>query len=201
MSGDAYKALILFGSSGSSLKKVAAETAADIAQMALVKAVWEGAEAAAMYALYFFSHNPDHLRSAIHHGKAALGYGLAAAVAGGAGRAIAGNAFASDSGAGGGGSGATGSDATQYAPFKYNSGAPIPASQAFAQGSRSLASKDDINRLSAAIESLHQKIGSVSKDEIITSNPNAVGTSLQEAIQRHHPIRGDITSLGSTGLA
>lgn len=184
--GEAYKALILYGSSGTSLRKVAAETAASIAQMSLVKSVFEFAEAAAMYGLYWYTGNPKYLKSAIDHTKAGAGYAVAAAVAGGIGRAAAGNLF-SNSASGGGGGGAGGeNDGPQYRPFNYGSGTS-PSSSAFGGGSR--------DHVLVEIRDHLRAMRSVPAGTVVAwgaeQNPMAFGDGLSSALDSSHPIGRD----------
>lgn len=102
--GSVVKNFVLFGTAGMSFKKFAAEVIASIAQMAVVKAVWEGAEAAAMFALAWFTGNPKFLKSAHEHLWAAGAYAAVAGAAIGIGRGVAGKSFAQ---AGGGGTAAS----------------------------------------------------------------------------------------------
>lgn len=109
--GQAAYAFVLYGNSGTSVRKFAAEVIASIAQMATIQALWEGAQALAMLALNFFWPDPRYIKSAIAHGQAAAAYGLIAAGAIGIGRGVAGGEFA-QGGAGGnrfGGGGGSGS--------------------------------------------------------------------------------------------
>src|SRR5437588_7936653 len=90
--GSAVKSFILLGSSGTTFRKFAAEVIASIAEMAVVKAVWELAEGFAALARAFFG-DPKAGAEAHAHFVAAAIYGTIAGVAAIAGRAIAGNAF------------------------------------------------------------------------------------------------------------
>lgn len=105
--GQAAYAFVLYGDSGTNLKKMAAQVIASIAQMATVKAIWELAEGFAMLALNFFWPDPKLTASAVAHFKAAAIYGGMAAIAIGAGRMVAGDAFQQASGTGGGGAGSS----------------------------------------------------------------------------------------------
>lgn len=100
--GQALHAFVLFGSAGTSVRKVTAEVLAGIAQMAATKAIYHLAEGFAALAMAFFG-VPNAGPSAVAHFKAAAIYGLVAGVAAVAGRGVAGNAFNGASGGGGGG--------------------------------------------------------------------------------------------------
>ena len=86
--GQAVKAFVLFGSSGGSFRKFAAEVIATLAQMAAVQAIWEAAQAAAMWAIFYFTGSPAAAQSAVWHTSAAITYGLAAGALALTGRAI-----------------------------------------------------------------------------------------------------------------
>jgi hypothetical protein len=98
--GHAARSYVLFGTAGTSLRKFAAETIASVVQMSAVKALFEAAEAAAMYALFYFTGSAKFLKSAKEHGLAALLYGGVALTGAGIGRVVAGNAFREGAGAG-----------------------------------------------------------------------------------------------------
>lgn len=99
---------ILYGNTaGQSAKKAAAGIIASVAQMAVVKAVFELAEGFAALARGWLFGDPAAFKSATMHFKSAATYGIVAGIAAGAGRAIAGDAFADSGGGGGGGSGSS----------------------------------------------------------------------------------------------
>ena len=98
--GQMVHAWVLLGEGAGSFRKFAAEVIASVAQMAIVKAVFEAAEALAMLALAYFTGNPKYIASAKAHGLAALAYGAVGGVAAGAGRGIAGDLFKQPSGGG-----------------------------------------------------------------------------------------------------
>lgn len=106
--GQAVRAFVLYGSAGTSVRKVTAEILASVAQMAAVKAIFELAEGFAALALAFFG-IPNAGPSAQAHFIAAATYGAIAGVAAVAGRAVAGDSFTKQAGAGGstGGGGGT----------------------------------------------------------------------------------------------
>lgn len=91
--GEAVRAFVLFGSTGGSFRKFAAEVIASVAQMAAVQAIFELAQGFAMSALAWFTGNPKYAASATQHYIAAGVFGAIAGVAAVAGRAVAGNAF------------------------------------------------------------------------------------------------------------
>lgn len=95
--GQAVHAFVLFGSAGTSVRKVTAQVLASVAQMAAVKAVFELAEGFAALALAFFG-IPNAGPSASAHFAAAAVYASIAGVAALAGRAVAGNSFNNDGG-------------------------------------------------------------------------------------------------------
>jgi hypothetical protein len=217
--GNAAKAWVLFGTIGGSFRKFAAETIAAIVQMAVVQAIFEGAQAAAMYGLFYFTGNANFLKSAISHGEAALTFGIVAAVAAPIGRGVAGNLFQQDQqqqGVAGGGSGS--GNGGGYQPFNYNS-STFSASQAGAPGSRTGNVLADVlkevaasnNRVAdghaqvaAAINyntQVMRGIDSIPPGDMIRQNPYAVGDSLEDAIQSTHPIGKTIASMGSRGIA
>lgn len=111
--GNAVRAFVLFGSAGGGFRKFAAEVIASVAQMAVVQALWEMAQWAAMVALLYFTGNPKYALAAGAHLTAAIIYGAVGGVAMVAGRAMAGNAFKNETsgayGSSGGTNGATGS--------------------------------------------------------------------------------------------
>jgi hypothetical protein len=113
--GDAVKAFVLFGSTGGSFRKFAAEIIASVAQMATVQAVFELAQGLAMEALFWFTGNPKYQQSATVHFVSAAAFGAIAGVAAVAGRAVAGNSF-KDQGAAGSGSGGGGTGSASVAP-------------------------------------------------------------------------------------
>lgn len=112
--GEAVSAFVLFGNAGVGLRQFTAELIANIAQMAAVQAIWELAQGFAMLAMNFFWPDPRLTAAATMHFHAAAIYGGLAAIAAGAGRAIAGNSFsAGASGGGGGGGNASTSNANE----------------------------------------------------------------------------------------
>lgn len=98
----ALGAFILYGSAGTSFRKFAAEVIAAIAQMAVVKAIFELAEGLAALARGFFFGDPKAAEEATLHFHSAAMYGAIAGIAALAGRAVAGNSFQSATGSGGG---------------------------------------------------------------------------------------------------
>jgi hypothetical protein len=94
--GDAVKAFVLFGSTGGSLRKFAAEMIASIAAMAAVQAVYELAQGLAWTALNYFFPNPKYAEAAAAAFASAAVFGSIAGVSVVAGRALAGNAFSND---------------------------------------------------------------------------------------------------------
>lgn len=104
--GNVLHSFILFGSAGTSFRKFAAEVIASVAQMAVVKAVFELAEGFAALARAFFG-DPRAAAEATMHFKSAAIYGTIAGVAAVIGRGVAGDSFnkqSSGGGSGGGGS-------------------------------------------------------------------------------------------------
>src|ERR1043165_1783117 len=65
---------IRFGTAGTSFKKFATDVISSVAQMAIVKSIFEFAEAAAMYALFWFTGNPKFAKSGREHLLAAAAY-------------------------------------------------------------------------------------------------------------------------------
>lgn len=110
--GQAAAAWVLYGDSGTSVRKVTAEVLASIAQMAATKAIYHLAEGFAALALAFFG-IPNAGLSASAHFKAAAIFGTVAGIAAVAGRAVAGNSFSQT----GGGQG-SGNSTTQAAPAR-----------------------------------------------------------------------------------
>lgn len=107
--GAVVEAWVLYGSAGTSVRKVTAQILAGVAQQAAVKAVFELAEGFAALAMAFFG-VPNAGPSASAHFTAAAIYGSIAAVAAVAGRAVAGDAFKQQAsgGTGSGGNSRTG---------------------------------------------------------------------------------------------
>lgn len=114
--GEAVRAFVLFGTAQGGFRKFAAEVIASIAQMAVVQAIWEGAQGLAMLALTWFTGNPKYAASAGAHFAAAAAYGIVAGVAVPLGRAVAGNTFQQDGG-GGAGSGSDSGQPNQLNPL------------------------------------------------------------------------------------
>jgi hypothetical protein len=105
--GQVVEAWVLYGSAGTSVRKVTAQILAGVAQQAAVKAVFELAEGFAALALAFFGmHNA--VPSAAAHFAAAAIYGSIAGIAAVAGRAVAGDAFKQQSSTTGSGSSSRG---------------------------------------------------------------------------------------------
>jgi hypothetical protein len=86
------QSFVLYGTAGTSVRKVTAEILAGIAAQAAIKAVFELAEGFAALALAFFG-LPNAGPSASAHFAAAAIYGSIAGIAAISGRAIAGNSF------------------------------------------------------------------------------------------------------------
>lgn len=105
--GRVVESFILYGSAGTSVRKVTAEIIAGVARQAAVKAVFELAEGFAALAMAFFG-IPNAGPSASAHFAAAAIYASIAGVAAVAGRGVAGNAFqqttGTSTGSGSGGS-------------------------------------------------------------------------------------------------
>lgn len=106
--GSVVQSFVLYGTAGTSVRKVTAEILASVAQQAAVKAVFELAEGFAALALAYFG-IPNAGPSAAAHFTAAAVYAAIAGVAAVVGRGVAGDAFKQGSGGGGGGGGASGS--------------------------------------------------------------------------------------------
>jgi hypothetical protein len=112
--GQVVEAWVLYGSAGTSVRKVTAQILAGVAQQAAIKAVFELAEGFAALAMSFFG-IPNAGPSATAHFAAAAIYGSIAGIAAVAGRAVAGDSFknqaATSTGKGGaaGGAGSAGS--------------------------------------------------------------------------------------------
>lgn len=113
--GEAVKAFVLFGTAGGSFRKFAAEVLASLAQMAIVKAIFEAAEGLAMLALTYFTGNPKYAASAGFHFASAAAYGAIGGVAALAGRSVAGDIFKPKGATGGGGA-----DSSQGGPQQIN---------------------------------------------------------------------------------
>lgn len=120
----ALQSFILYGSAGTSVRKFAAEVIAAVAQMAVVKAVWELAEGFAAIAKAWMGIPTAPGEAAAHFKSAAL-YGAVAGVAAITGRAVAGNAFQSATG-GGGGNGGSGSGSSGGGNAGGNNGSSAP---------------------------------------------------------------------------
>jgi hypothetical protein len=130
---------------------------------------------------------------------------IAAGMAAG-GRLVAGNAFSHDQQQREA-VGSTSNGEEMRRTFNYG-GQNFSSSQASAEGSRSPGIwggvKDILNEVKTALNyntQVMSRIDSIPGGDLIRANPYAVGDAAQEAIQSSHPIRRDITSLGSTGLA
>jgi hypothetical protein len=89
--GTVVENFVKFGTAGVSFKKFAVDVIASVAKMAIVKSIFELAEAAAMYALFWFTGNPKFAKSGSEHLLAAAAYAAVGGVAAGVGRAVAGN--------------------------------------------------------------------------------------------------------------
>lgn len=100
--GEVARAFVLYGTTGTSFRKVAAEIIASIAQQAIAQAAYNLASGLAMSALFWFTGNPKFATAATFHYLAAAAYGAVGAVTAVAGRLVAGNAFQTASGGGGG---------------------------------------------------------------------------------------------------
>lgn len=122
--GNVLQSFILFGNAGTTFKKFAAEVAASVAQMAVVKAVYEVAEGLAAVARAIFG-DPKAGAEAVMHFKAAAAYGIVAGVAAVAGRAIAGNSFAEGGSSGGGSGGSSGGGSRGGSGSNNGSSSPI----------------------------------------------------------------------------
>lgn len=90
--GSVVEAFVLYGTAGTSVRKVTAEILASVARQAAVQAVFQLAEGFAKLAMAFFG-VPNAGPSAAAHFQAAALYGVVAGVAAVAGRGAAGNAF------------------------------------------------------------------------------------------------------------
>lgn len=124
--GQVVQAWVLYGNSGTSVRKVTAEILASVAQQAAIKAVFELAEGFAALAMAFFG-IPNAGPSASAHFIAAGIYGSIAGIAAVAGRGVAGGAFAqggaatSGGSSGGGSSTSAGGSASSSSPITLGS--------------------------------------------------------------------------------
>jgi len=110
--GQVVSAWVLYGSAGTSARKVTAQILAGIAQQAAVQAVFQLAEGFAKLAMAYFG-VPNAGPSATAHFIAAGIYGSIAGVAAVAGRAVAGNSFSQAAGASTGGNTGVGQGQSQ----------------------------------------------------------------------------------------
>lgn len=102
--GQAAAAWVLYGSAGTSARKVTAQILAALAQQAAVKAIFELAEGFAALARAFFG-DPKAGAEAAMHFKSAATYAVVAGIAAVAGRGAAGNEFNAQGGSGAGAGG------------------------------------------------------------------------------------------------
>jgi len=119
--GQAVHSFVLFGNTGGSFRKFAAEVIASIAEMAAVQAVYELAQGLAFLALNFFFPNPAYTAAATAAFQSAAAFGAIAGVAAVAGRGVAGGAFANATG----GTAGTSGGSTSGAGSSNSSPAPI----------------------------------------------------------------------------
>ncbi|MGI8655482.1 MAG: hypothetical protein ACR2LC_09710 [Pyrinomonadaceae bacterium] len=178
------------GTIGQVLRKNFAELAASLAKEAALQALKQGALALASLAVGDFG-------GAAKHTLAATGWLALAGAAAIGGRAIAGNPNASAGAGGAFASGGTGgNNAPAYAPFNYG-GSTFSASQANAQGSRSLLGA--IQENTQATVALHNRIGSIPQDHIITNNPNAVADAFLTASDSSHRVNTEFAKNARLG--
>lgn len=141
--GDAAAAFVLYGNSGTSFKKVAAQVIASVTSMALVKGIFELAEGFAALARGVFGDPKGFAEAALHFKSAAI-YGIVAGIAAVAGRAVAGNSFTDNKGTAS--AAVNGGERTpNNRNFDSNGQAVESSSQAAREGSGGLFSRREAN--------------------------------------------------------
>lgn len=197
--GQMAEAFLVTGElSGKALAKMLVQTMAHLSAESGVKALYEAAAGWASSAAYDY-------KAAAQHFTAASIFGTVAAVAGagalagsfafgtrGGGQKSAGAALTGGGAGGATGSGAAGgSNAPVYQPFNYNGqGGTFSASQANAQGSRSLLGA--IQENTQATRELHQKISSQPFDHLLMAHPLVVADAVMSASDASHRINTEL---------
>lgn len=204
--GAAVRAFIVFGSTGTSFRKVATDVIASIASMAVVQAIWEGAQAAAMYALFYFTGGANFLKSAIAHGQAAAMYGIVAAAAVPIGRAISPQNSAAASAGAGAGAGANSNTEPREQRFNYGSQSS-PSSSTQGEGSRSISQlnisfqkvNETLERLNGQVSRLQSMPAGHVVGVGLQENPQAAGVAVLEHQRGDHGFTQEM--LGNLGFA
>lgn len=195
--GGAVDNFIKFGTAGIGFRKFATEVISSVAQMAVVQAVWEAAQGAAMLALGFFTGNPKYFASATEHFTAAAIYGSIGAVATGIGRLAAGNSYSQGAGGGAGGGSDTAGANPNNADFTRT---PLKsASFATTQINNNSGLQNEVSGLRATISELRETVSRLSSmphgvlvKEGIRQNPGLVS----EVVDRELAVNNDkVTSL------
>jgi hypothetical protein len=208
--GDAVKAFVLFGSTGGSLRKFAAEMIASIAAMSAVQAVYELAQGLAWTALNYFFPNPKYAEAAAAAFASAAVFGSIAGVSVIAGRALAGNAFANDQKQGaavgsatGGTSRTSGTSGGQSDPRVIEVGRRLAASSSedssahLAQAASDFraAAADHVKAATIMNAAANRIYGQTASDVVRAGAPGAyreIATALGNAFEQSHPIRSQI---------
>lgn len=118
--GQMAASFVLYGSTGESFGKVAAQVIAAIAQQATVQALYQLAQGLAWEAIFLFTGDTDAQAAAALAFESAAAFGVIAAIAIPVGRAVAGDKFKDTSSASGGGGGT--SSGTTSVNVAYGSG-------------------------------------------------------------------------------
>lgn len=183
--GDAAQAFVLYGNSGTSVKKVTAQVIAGVASMSAVKAIFELAEGFAALARGIFG-NPKGFAEAALHFKSAAIYGAVAGVAALAGRAVAGNSF-SDKGTAS--AGVNGGQAEPRNREFRNGGLPVESSSsAVREGSGG----SILGRLAARIDTFQQQNLELQKQQQLHN------ATVAQALTKLGTARpGDVVTMGA----
>jgi hypothetical protein len=179
--GQAVQAFVLYGSAGTSFRKVTAQILASLAQMAAVKAIFELAEGLAALARAFFGDPKAGAEAAMHFKSAAM-YGIIAGVAAVAGRATAGDSFKQSSGSATGGN--TGGGNANNEPNRYTT-----QFNGYGQGRDNALVKmlDRVNTtLGAVEETQHQfnrKVLGMSPTDVVVLGANGASREIRGAVE------------------
>lgn len=173
--GTVVENFIKFGNAGVGFKKFAVDVIASVAKMAIVKSVFEFAEAAAMYALFWFTGNPKFAKSGSEHLLAGAAYALVGGVAAGIGRATAGSSFRDNQGSAS--AAVNGGDAEPRNRTFAGTSNAVESSMRAAQDGSGGSGGSIIGRLFARVESLQQQNMDMQRQQMLLQGQTAQALS------------------------
>jgi hypothetical protein len=210
--GDAAQSFVLYGNSGTSIKKFSAQVIAGVAAMAATKAIFELAEGFAALARGIFGDPKAFAEAALHFKSAAI-YGAVAGVAALAGRAVAGNSFKDNRGTA---SAAINEGQPKSREFQFGGNAVEPSSIAAREGSaaartgvvgviKGLVEEVKLARLenaalTAKLDNTLSRIGSLTPGDVVTIGAADASGAIGAAVVQSQKENNDISREMATNM-